>query len=159
VTAVQAISLFSFAILSLVDLRIRVVPLIEVFFGAAVVLAFPYDRLHVTILILAVIWGVFRRIPSRFLLPFLFYPPSWPTLIVGFGVRKRMIGQADLFALAIVAVLFPFSAVIMSLFGFEAWRRWWVSRGNGGLVPALPGLFLGLAAYSVGQLAWSHFFI
>ena len=95
-TSIQAISLFSFAMLSLVDLRIRVVPLIEVFFGIAAFLAFPDDRLHVTVLILAVIWGIFRRIPSLFLLPFLFYPPSWPTLIVGFGVRKQMIGQADL---------------------------------------------------------------
>ena len=158
-TSVQAISLFSFAMLSLVDLRIRVVPLIEVFFGTAVFLAFPDAPLHVTVLILAVIWGIFRRIPSRFLLPFLFYPPSWPTLIVGFGVRKHMIGQADLFALAIVGVLFPFPAMIMSLLSFEVWRRWWVRRGNCGLVPALPGLFLGLAAYSVGQLTWSHFFV
>lgn len=158
-TSVQAISLFSFAMLSLVDLRIRVVPLIEVFFGIAVFLAFPDAPLHVTVLILAVLWGIFRRIPSRFLLPFLFYPPSWPTLIVGYGVRKYMIGQADLFALAIVGVLFPFPAMIMSLLGFEVWRRWWVSRGNCGLVPALPGLFLGLAAYSVAQLTWSHFFV
>ena len=158
-TAVQAISLFSFAVLSLVDLRIRVVPLIEVFFGIAACVAFPDDRLHVTVLILAVIWGIFRRIPSLFLLPFLFYPPSWPTLIVGFGVRKQMIGQADLFALAIVGVLFPFPAVILSLLGFEAWRRWWVSRGNCGLIPALPGLFLGLTAYSVVQLAWSRFLV
>lgn len=158
-TAVQAISLLSFAMFSLVDLRIRVVPLIEVFFGMAAFLAFPDDRLHVTVLILAVIWGVFRGIPSLFLLPFLFYPPSWPLLLVGFGVRKRMIGQADLFALAMVGVLFPFPAVIMSLLGFEAWRRWWVRRGNCGLIPAVPGLFLGLATYSIGQLAWSLFFV
>lgn len=158
-TAVQAISLFSFAVFSLLDLRMRVVPLIEVFFGIAAFVAFPDDRLHVTVLILAVLWGIFRSIPSLCLLPFLFYPPSWPTLIVGFGVRKRMIGQADLFALAIVGVLFPFPAVIMSLLGFEAWRRWWVSRGNCGLIPALPGLFLGLVAYSVLQLTWSRFFI
>jgi hypothetical protein len=159
VTALQAISLFSFAVFSLLDLRVRVVPLIEVFFGIAAFVAFPDDRLHVTVLLLAVIWGIFRRIPSFCLLPFLFYPFSWPTLIVGFGVRKRMIGQADLFALAIVGVLFPFPAVIMSLLGFEAWRRWWLSRGNCGLIPALPGLFLGLAAYSVLQLAWSRFFV
>jgi hypothetical protein len=159
VTAVQAISLFSFAMFSLVDLRIRVVPLIEVFFGIAAFLAFPDDRLHVTVLILAVIWGIFRRIPSYCLLPFHFYPPSWPALIVGFGVRKQMIGQADLFALAIVGVLFPFPAVIMSLLGVEAWRRWWVRRGNCGLMPALPGLFLGLAAYSLVQLVWSHYFV
>jgi hypothetical protein len=158
-TAVQAISLFSFAVFSLVDLRVRVVPLIEVFFAIAAFVAFPDDRLHVTVLILAVTWGILRRIPSLFILPFLFYPPSWPTLIVGFGVRKRMIGQADLFALAIVGVLFPFPAVIMSLLGFEVWRRWWISRGNCGLIPALPGLFLGLATYSVFQIAWSHFFV
>ena len=158
-TPVQAISLFSFAMFSLVDLRTRVVPLIEVFFGIAAFVAFPDDRLHVTILILAVIWGMFRCIPSYLLVPFLFYPPSWPVLIVGFGVRKRMIGQADLFALAIVGVLFPFPAVIMSLLGFEVWRRWWVSRGNCGLIPALPGLFLGLAAYNILQLAWTRFFI
>ncbi len=158
-TAIQAISLFSFAVFSFVDLRIRVVPLIEVFFGIAAFIAFPDNRLHVTVLILAVIWGIFRRIPSLFLLPFLFYPPSWPTLIVGFGVRKQMIGQADLFALAIIGVVFPFPAVIMSLLGFEAWRRWWVSRGNCGLVPAVPGLFLGLVVYSVVQFAWSHFFV
>jgi hypothetical protein len=159
VTSVQAISLFSFAVFSLVDLRVRVVPLIEVFFGIAAFVAFPEDRLHVTVLTFAVIWGLFRRIPSYFLLPFLFSPPSWPILIVGFGVRKRMIGQADLFALAIVGVLFPFPAVIMSLLGFEGWRRWWVARGNCGLIPALPGLFLGLATYNVFQLAWTRYFI
>jgi hypothetical protein len=159
VTVVQAISLFSFAVFSLVDLRTRIVPLIEVFFGVAVFLSFPDNPLHVSVLILAVIWGIFRRIPPRFLLPFLFYPPSWPALIVGFGVRKQMIGRADLFALATIGLLFPFPAVIMSLFGFEAWRRWWVSRGNCGLIPALPGLFLGLSAYSIGQLAWSQFFV
>ena len=158
-TTIQAISLFSFAMFSLVDLRARVVPLIEVFFGIAAFLSFPDNRVHVTAVILAVIWGTFRRIPARFLLPFLFYPPSWPTLLVGFGVRKQMIGQGDLFALAIVGVLFPFPAVIMSLLGFEAWRRWWVSRGNCGLIPALPGLFLGLAVYSVFQLVWPHFFL
>ena len=62
-TAIQAITLFSFAMFSLVDLRVRVVPLIEVFFGVAVFLAFPDDRLHVTVLILAV------KSPSRPSLP------------------------------------------------------------------------------------------
>ena len=70
-TAVQALSLFALAVFSLIDLRVRVVPLIEVFFGIAVFLAFPDDGLHVTVLILAVVWGIFRRIPSFFLLPFL----------------------------------------------------------------------------------------
>lgn len=156
-TPVQAISLVSFAIFSLVDLRTRLVPFIELFFGFAALLAFPDDRLHVTVIILAVLWGTFRRIPAPLTLPFLFYPYSWPTLIVGFGVRKQMIGKADLFAVAIVGVLFPFPAVIISILGFELWRRWWVSRGNCGLMPAIPGLFLGLSAYSILQIAFSSF--
>jgi hypothetical protein len=154
-TPVQAIFLISMAIFSLFDLRTRLVPFIELFFGIAAFVAFPDDRLHVTIIILAVLWGTLRRIPAGLMLPFLFYPYSWPTLVVGFGVRKRMVGQADLFALAIVGVLFPFPAVIMSIFGFELWRRWWVSRGKCGLMPAIPGLFLGLSAYSIVQIAIS----
>ena len=77
-TIVQAISLFSFAMLSLVDLRARVVPLIEVFFGIAAFLAFPDDRLHVTVLILAVIWGIFRRIPRAFSCHSCFTHPAGP---------------------------------------------------------------------------------
>jgi hypothetical protein len=101
---------------------------------------------------MAVVWGLFRRIPTRFALPFLFYPMSWPTLLVGFGVRKQIIGRADLFTLAMIGFLFPFPAVIMSLLGFEFWRRWWMRRGNYGLIPALPGLFLGSAAYALVQI-------
>jgi hypothetical protein len=157
VTPVQAVSIISFAVFSLVDLRTRLVPFIELFFGIAALLVFPDDRLHVMIIILAVCWGTFRHIPARFMLPFLFYPYSWPILIVGFGVRKRMIGQADLFALAIVGIVFPFAAVIMSILGFELWRRWWVLRGNDGLIPAIPGLFLGLSMYSVAQIAISSY--
>jgi hypothetical protein len=152
VTIIQAISIISLAVFSIVDLRTRLVPFIEAFFVTAVIYTFPEDRLHVTVLVLAVVWGLFRRIPARFALPFLFYPISWPALLVGFGVRKQLIGRADLFAVAMIGLLFPFPAVIMSLFGVEFWRRWWMSRGNYGLIPALPGLFLGLAVYSLFQI-------
>jgi hypothetical protein len=156
VTLIQAISIILFAVFSIVDLRTRLVPFIEAFFVIAVFFAFPEDELHVTVLVLAVIWGLFRRIPARFALPFLFYPMSWPALLVGFGVRKQMIGRADLFAVAIIGFFFPFAAVIMSLLGFEFWRRWWMRRGNYGLIPALPGLFLGLSVYSLLQLSLSQ---
>jgi len=152
VTIIQVISIISLAAFSIVDLRTRLVPFIEAFFVTVVIYTFPEDRLHVSVLVLAVVWGLFRRIPARFALPFLFYPMSWPALLVGFGVRKQMIGRADLFAVAMIGFLFPFPAVIMSLFGFEFWRRWWMSRGNYGLIPALPGLFLGLAVYSLFQI-------
>jgi hypothetical protein len=156
VTVIQTIAVFSFAILSIVDLRTRLVPFIEAFFVVAAILAFPAARLHVAVLVLAVVWGLFRRIPSRFALPFLFYPWSWPALLVGTGVRKQIIGRADLFAIAMIGFFFPFPAVIMSLLGFEFWRRWWMRRGNCGLIPAIPGLFLGLAAYSLFQISLSE---
>lgn len=152
-TPIQAISLISFAVFSIVDLRTRLVPFIEAFFVIAVFFAFPEDKLHVIILVLAVIWGLFRRIPARLALPFLFYPLSWPVLLVGYGVRKQMIGRADLFALAMIGFLFPFPAVIISLLGFEFWRRWWMRQGNYGLIPAMPGFFLGLVTYSLFQLS------
>jgi hypothetical protein len=139
-----------------VDLRTRLVPFIEAFFVFAVFFAFPDDKLHVTILVFVVVWGLFHRIPARFALPFLFYPLSWPALLVSYGVRKQMIGRADLLALAMIGFFFPSAAVIMSLLGFEFWRRWWMSRGNYGLIPALPGLFLGLAAYSLLQIGLSE---
>jgi hypothetical protein len=156
VTSIQAISLVSFAIFSLIDLRTRLVPFIEAFFVIAAFFAFPLAELHVSILVVAVLWGLFCRIPAWFALPFLFYPLSWPALLVGFGVRKGMIGRADLLAIAMIGFLFPFPAVIMSLFGFEFWRRWWIRRGNDGLIPALPGLFLGLSAYSLLQIGLSE---
>ena len=155
-TIIQAISIISLAVFSIVDLRTRLVPFIEAFFVIAVFFAFPEDKLHVTVLVMAVMWGLFRRIPARFGLPFLFYPMSWPAVLVGFGVRKQMIGRADLFAVAMIGFFFPFPAVIMSLLGFEFWRRWWMRRGNYGLIPALPGLFLGLSAYSLVQISLSQ---
>lgn len=157
-TVIQAITLLSFAVFSIVDLRTRLVPFIDAFFVIAVFFAFPDNKLHVTVLVLVVVWGLFHRIPARCALPFLFYPLSWPALLVGFGVRKQMIGRADLLALAMIGFFFPFAAVIMSLLGFEFWRRWWMSRGNYGLIPALPGLFLGLAAYSLLQIGLSQAF-
>jgi hypothetical protein len=57
-----------------------------------------------------------------------------------------------------IGSLLPFPAVIMSLLGFEFWRRWWMRRGNCGLVPAVPGLFLGLAGYSLLQIPDQGFF-
>ena len=148
-TPLQAISLFSIAALSLADLRTRLVPLVEILFAAAAFLAFPDNRIHVVVMFLAVLWGIFRRVPAKYMIPFLFYPPSWPALIVGYGVRKKMVGQGDLYVLAIIGLLFPFPATIMALLGFEFWRRFWTRRGKCGLIPALPGLFIGLSVYSL----------
>lgn len=158
-TFIQGISIFAFAIFSIVDLRTRLVPFIDVFFALVAVFTFRDNPLHVGTLAVAVAWGVFWSIPSWIALPFIFVPVSWPILLIGFGVRKQMVGKADLFALGIIGSLFPIFAVIAALLGFELWRRWWMNRGNCGLIPAVPGLFLGLAGYSIVQLGIQYFHV
>lgn len=156
-TFIQAFSVFTFALFSIVDLRSRFVPFIDIFFVLAGIYVFADTPWHVLALSIAVIWGNFRRIPARFALPFVFYPFSWPILLVGYGVRQQMIGKADLFAVGIIGFLFPISAVVAALLGFEFWRRWWVGRGNCGYIPAIPGMFLGLAVHSAIQIGIQYF--
>lgn len=156
-TFIQTFSIFAFALFSFVDLRSRFVPFIDIFFALTGIFVFPDNPWHVLALALSVIWGTFRRIPARCALPFVFYPFSWPILLVGYGVRQQMIGKADLFAVGIIGFLFPIPAVISALLGFELWRRWWVQRGNCGYIPAIPGMFLGLAAYSLVHLGIQYF--
>ena len=158
-TFIQAFSVFTFALFSIVDLRSRFVPFIDIFFALTGLFVFHDNPWHVLALVIAVIWGNFRRIPAWFALPFVFYPFSWPILLVGYGVRQQMVGKADLFAVGIIGFLFPIPALVAALLGFEFWRRWWMRRGNCGYIPAIPGLFLGLATYSVVQIAIQYFHI
>ena len=156
-TFVQTFSVFTFALFSIVDLRSRIVPLIDIFFVLIGIFVFADSPWHVLALTAAVIWGALHRVPVRLAFPLLFYPMAWPILLVGFGVRRDMVGKADLFALGTIGFLFPISAVIAALVGFEFWRRWWVRRGNCGYIPAIPGMFLGLAVHSIVQLYSQYF--
>ena len=151
-TFIHIFSIFAFALFSVVDLRSRFVPFIDLFFVLAGIYVFADTPWHVLALAICVIWGSFQRIPARLAFPLVFYPLAWPILLVGFGVRRKMVGKADLFAIGTIGFLFPISAVIAALIGFEFWRRWWVGRGNGGYIPAIPGMFLGLAVHSVVQV-------
>jgi hypothetical protein len=69
-------------------------------------------------------------------------------LFTGYGYRKGMIGRADLLAISGIACLFPFPAILLALIGLELWRRFWIRR-NAGVVPALPGMFIGLLIYVI----------
>ena len=133
-TLAETFALVSFSIFSYADLRYRLVPGIEVFlFGT---------------ILLACLWSIFRNLSGWFAIPLLFYPPVWPVLFTGYGYRKGIIGRADLFAISGLACLFPLPAVLLSLFGLELWRRFWVRRQTGS-IPALPGMFIGLLVYIV----------
>lgn len=145
--AVTALALFSVA-----DLRTRLVPGIEAFFLASVLISAPTHPLTTILVVLAFAWGWLSSIPGGLVLPLLFLPSTWPVLLAGFGVRQGVVGRADLLAIAGLACLFPWPALVLAMLGLEAWRRFWRSR-QGGPVPAIPGLLLGILAYLLVKLA------
>lgn len=145
--AVTALALFSFA-----DLRTRLVPGIEVFFLVLVLISAPDHPLTTILVVLACAWGWLSSIPGGLILPLLFLPSSWPVLLAGFGVRQGVVGRADLLAIAGLACLFPWPALVLAMLGLEAWRRFWHKRQDGP-VPAIPGLLLGILAYLLVRLA------
>lgn len=144
--AVTALALFSLS-----DLRTRLAPGIEWFFLGAVLITAPTTPLVAGLVTLAVMWGLLSGLPGWLVLPLLFLPSAWPVLLAGFGLRRGLVGRADLLALAGLACLFPWPALMMSVLGMEAWRRLWCLR-QAGPVPAIPGMLLGILAYLVFKL-------
>jgi hypothetical protein len=147
-TLTETFALVSFSLFSYADLRYRLVPGIEVFLLGTILLTLPITPLQTGIVLLACLWGIFRNLSGWFAVPMLFYPPVWPVLLTGYGYRKGVIGRADLLAISGLACLFPLPAVLLSMFGLELWRRFWVRRQTGS-IPALPGMFVGLLIYIV----------
>lgn len=145
-TLTETFALVSFSLFSYADLRYRLVPGIEVFLLGTILLTIPITPLQTGIVLLACLWSIFRNLSGWFAVPLLFYPPVWPVLLTGYGYRKGIIGRADLLAISGLACLFPLPAVLLSLFGLELWRRFWVRRQTGS-IPAIPGLFLGLLVF------------
>lgn len=150
-TATELFAVASFTLFSFADLRYRLVPAIEVFFVAALALSLPDAPLQVGIILLAFAWGWLPRWPSFLALPLLFYPAAWVVLLTGYGVRHGVIGKADLLAVAGLACLFPWPALVLAALGLEGWRRFWVQRKSGP-VPALPGMLLGILIYLLIRL-------
>lgn len=150
-TVPESFALVSFTLFSVADLRYRLVPGIELFFLGTILLTLPVTPAQTGIILLACIWGLLRNIPGWLALPLLFYPPAWPILLTGYGYRKGMIGRADLLAISGLACLLPLSAVLLSLVGLEVWRRIWIRR-QAGVIPALPGLLLGVLVFLLLRL-------
>ena len=146
-TLTESFVIMSFTLFSIADLRYQLVPGIELFLFGAIVLAFPSTPTQTGIILSACVWGLIRNVSGWLALPLLFYPPTWPVLLMGYGYRKGIIGRADLLALCGLACLFPLPALLLSLFGLEVWRRLWV-RNKTGFVPALPGMLLGILFYT-----------
>lgn len=147
-TLTETFALISFSIFSYADLRYRLVPGIEVFLLGTILLTFPVTPIQTGIVLLACIWGIFRKLSGWFVVPLLFYPSVWPVLFTGYGYRKGIIGRADLLAISGLACLFPLPVILISLIGLEVWRRIWIRKSTEP-IPALPGLLLGLSSYII----------
>ncbi|MGD2155409.1 MAG: hypothetical protein PVG14_06005 [Anaerolineales bacterium] len=140
------LSLGSLVLFSLADLRYRAAPGVAAFFLAAVLLGAPADPLRATLVVLAVCWGIWSWWPFLLVLPLLLYPFTWAVLLTGGGVRRGIVGRADLLALGGLACLFDWPAPALALIGVEMWRWWW-RKQRMEPVPALPGMLLGLCVY------------
>jgi hypothetical protein len=145
-TLTESFALVSFTLFSFADLRYRLVPGIEFFLLGAALLTFPATPLQTGLILLACSWGLFRNISDRLALPLLFYPPTWPIVLTGYGYKRGLIGRADLLAVSGLACLFPLPAVLLALLGLEIWRRIWIHRQSGD-IPALPGMLLGVLLF------------
>ena len=150
-TVPESFAIVSFTLFSVADLRYRLVPGIELFFLGTLLLTLPATPVQTGIILLGCIWGLLRTFPAWLALPLLFYPPAWPILLTGYGYRKGIIGRADLLAISGLACLLPLSAVLLSLIGLEIWRRIWIRR-QVGVIPALPGLLLGVLIFLLIRL-------
>jgi hypothetical protein len=150
-TLTESFAIVSFTLFSLADLRYRLVPGIELFLLGTVLLTLPANPVQTVLILLACAWGVFRNLPGFLSLPLLFYPPSWPVVLTGYGYRRGLVGRADLLAIAGIACLFPWPATLLALLGLEIWRRVWVRR-QAEPIPALPGLLLGLLVFLLARL-------
>jgi hypothetical protein len=144
-TPAEIFSLASLALFSLADLHFRTVPGAAVFFLASVFIAAAEDPIRVGLVVLAVGWG-WLRWPSILIIPALFSPSTWAVFLMGAGVRRGVVGKADLLVLGGIACLFDWPATVMAIAGIEVWRRWWRKRCTKP-VPALPGMGLGLITY------------
>ncbi len=151
----ESFALVSFTLFSFADLRYRLVPGIELFLVGTVLLTLPANPVQTGLILLACAWGVFRNLSGFLSLPLLFYPPAWPVLLAGYSYRRSLVGRADLLAIAGIACLFPLPATLLALLGLEIWRRVWVRR-QGGPIPALPGLLLGVVIHLLLRLFLSR---
>jgi hypothetical protein len=144
-TSAALFSQASLALFSQADLRYRVAPGAALFFFGAVLFAAPGDPLQVSQVVLAVGWGL-RGWPSILIIPALFCPSTWAVLMAGAGLRRRMVGRADMLVLAGVACLFGWPATVFAFVGVETWRWYWGNQKSS-TVPALPGMLIGFSVY------------
>ena len=146
----QLILFILLVLLSLADLKYRVAPAVEIFFFGCIWVAIMYQSqnlIQIGAVVFSVAYGALL-FPTAFALPLLLWPPTWPSLLIGYGVRKEMMGKSDLFAIGGISALYSLDVAIIALIGTVLWTRWWSKKfGNKQgitLIPLLPGMVIGM---------------
>ena len=141
----QVLVVAGLLLFSLADLKYRVIPGVEFFFFALALLALPeVGPFRVLPILAAVGLGAVDRIPGMIGLFLLITPPAWPALLIAYGVRREILGKADLYAIGCISLIFSLDIAITALIGMLIWSRVWKRpRPNDSLIPLVPGTLLG----------------
>jgi len=147
---IQLLFLSLLILLSLADLIYRVAPAVEIFFVGCVVAAILYQNqnlIQVGAITLSVAYGA-AMLPTAAMIPLVLLPLTWPSLLVGYGVRKELIGRGDLFAIGGISVMFSLDITVVAIIGMVLWSRWWGRKFRNKsfptLIPLLPGMVIGM---------------
>ena len=140
------------ALLSLVEIRYNNLSGAAVVFGGAVLMALVNASWLAIAVSLSNVWGPVRSWPDTMLLPALFHPNAWPIILTGTGVRHGLVGSNNLLVVGVLALVYPWPALVMSFVSLDLWRLWWSKRKQSTQIAALPGMLLGLGLFVVMNL-------
>jgi|GEM_PF-633742 len=147
-----------FALFCVVDMKHSSVVIMRVYFVGALFLGLWLHPIQAISVGLAVGWGMIGWM--NFLLPILLFSPyAWPVLFYSYASRtSRLMGGTDILALASIGCIFTWPAMVASVLGLEAWRRWWRYRYPlDAYCPGYPGLFAGVSLYLIANLVLCYF--
>lgn len=131
---------------AVLDLRNRTAPVAFLLAGAGMAIGAPQDPFKAIMVMLALVWGSGRG-PDLVAPLFLIHPSSFLLLPLAYRCRIAHLQHHDLLIAAGIAAVFPWPATLLMILGFYLWREWWQLRRLDPVMPAVPGMALGLATY------------
>jgi len=147
-TSINHILFFvAIVLLGIAEIRYNSLSGASVVFGGAVLLALADASWLAVSVFLVVIWGLAQSWPDVMIMLALFHPNAWPIILTGTGVRHGLVGRDYLLTAGVLALVYPWPALVMSFVSLDLWRLWWSKRRQSTQVSALPGMLLGLGLF------------
>ena len=134
---------------ALEDIKYLSAPQMYLYLALALGVAYGLRHAHymlVVFVILALLWA-YRYIPGWALVLLVVYPPVWPLVILGAGMREAIVGDGDLLTAATVSLLSPWAG-LGSLVGLLLfWRL--LKQRHALWYPAIPGVLMGALPFLI----------